>query len=345
MIKQKVTMDDIARRTGLSKMTVSRVISNRGYASDATRKRVLAAATRLDYQVNLLASQFSRARTGLLGLIVPFEGVVGSYYFGQILQGIQQAIGRTDHHMVLYDSLAENFNDGQKCANLCRQKRVDGLIVIAPHRDDRFVRTFAHLRFPIVVVGSSVQGGRISYVDADNEGGSAMATRHLIDLGHRRIAFLKGPASLRDALQRESAFRDTLARRRVSVPEGWIASGDFDTRKAFHATRELLDTRERPTAIFASNDLMAFGAIDAARSLGLRVPEDLSVIGFDDEEAASEMVPPLTTVRQPMRDLGRVAAEHLLEEIRSEGEQRSLHRKLPTELVVRATTAPPATKR
>jgi len=337
-MKPPVTMDDIARATGLSKMTVSRALSNRGYVSAATRRRVLAATKRLDYQVNFLASQLSRNRTNLIGVIVPFDGLVGTHYFGQVMLGLQQGLAGTDYHVAIFDSLSENFNDGQKCAQLCRQKRVDGLIVIAPHRSDRFPRTFANLNMPLIVVGSSPGEKSVSSVDIDNSAGATDATEHLIRLGHLRIGFLGGPAELRDATQRERAFRRAMARHKVPVVERWIVQGEYETRRAFHLALDMLTRKDRPSAIFAANDLMAFGVIDAARVLGLAVPDALSVVGFDDVAPAAESVPALTTVRHPMRQLGRVAAEYLLQAMNRAGTPALLHQQLHAELIVRSST-------
>lgn len=340
--KHTATMEDIARETGLSRMTVCRVLSNKGCVSERTRKRVLATAKKFDYQINLLARQLSNNRTYLLGIITPFAGMVGSYYFGQVLQGIQKAISGTEYHVAMFDSESEDFNDGRKCANLCSRRRVDGLIVISPGQDDQFPLTFANLKMPVVVVGSSFEGEQISYVDVDNVGSAAAITEHLIRLGHKRIGFLRGQSYLRNACQREEGFRQALAAHGFPIVEQWICQGDYETRKAFHIALEMLSKEDRPTAIFASNDRMAYGVLDAARILKLRVPESLSVVGFDDLEESAETVPSLTTVMQPMKQLGQVAANYLLEQFNSGDTPQVLRQKLPAQLVLRASAGPPA---
>ena len=339
--KISATMDDIARETGLSKMTVSRALSNKGYVSERSRKLILSAAKKFDYQINMLARQLSSNRTYLLGVITPFRGLLGTFYFGQVLQGVQQALSGTGYHVALFDSQSEDFNDGTKCANLCRQRRVDGLIVVAPGLDDQFPLTFANLQMPTVVVGSSFRQKTINYVDVDNFGAATAVTEYLVRLGHKKMGFLRGPADLRDATQRELAFRKTLAAHDLPVVEKWILQGDYETRKAFHLALELLSKGNRPTAIFAANDLMAYGVLDAARMLKLNVPEDLSVAGFDDLEGSAEWVPSLTTAAQPMKQLGQVAASYLLDWMNRKGASPSLHQKLSAKLVVRASTAAP----
>jgi LacI family transcriptional regulator len=337
------TMDDIARETGLSRMTVSRAISNTGYCSEQTRRRVLAAARKLDYHVNSLARQLSSNRTCLVGVIAPFNWLVGTYYFGQIMLGIQQALSGTSYHVALFDSQSEDFdNDGHKCANLCRQRRVDGLIVIAPGRNDRFPSTFAGLKMPLVVVGSSLREQSISYVDVDNYGAASEMTHYLVRLGHKDIGFLGGGSDRRDAASREQAFRRTLRAHSLPVNEKWIVQGDYEVRKAFHIAVDLLTRESRPTAIFAANDLMAYGVLDAAKVLRLNVPKDLSVVGFDDLEGSAECVPPLTTMAQPMKQLGQVAASYLLGWLNSDDEPSTMHNKLGARLVIRASAqAPP----
>jgi DNA-binding LacI/PurR family transcriptional regulator len=335
------TMDDIAQETGLSKMTVSRALSNKGYVSERSRKLILAAAKKLDYQVNMLARQLSSNRTYLLGVITPFGGLLGTFYFGQVLRGVQQALSGTGYHAALFDSQSEDFNDGSKCANLCRQRRVDGLIVVAPVRNDRFPLTFANLEMPLVVVGSSFRQMSISYVDVDNFGAAAAMTEYLARLGHKKIGFLLGPPDLHDAAERELAFRKTLAAHHLPITEKWILQGDYETRKAFHLALELLSKENRPTAIFAANDLMAYGVLDAARMLKLSVPEDLSVAGFDDLDGSAESIPSLTTAAQPMEQLGRVAASYLLGRLNGYDAPSTLHQKLSAQLVIRGSTAPP----
>jgi LacI family transcriptional regulator len=339
------TMEDIARETGLSTMTVSRALSNKGYVSEQSRKLILAAAKKFDYQVNMLARQLSSNRTHLLGIIVSFKGLLGTYYLGQVLQGMQQTLSGSEYHLALFDCDSEDFNDGAKCANLCRRRRVDGLVVVAPGRDNRYPQTFANLNMPLVVVGSLFRQRTINCVDVDNLGAASEVTEHLIHLGHTQIGFLRGPAHLGDASEREKGFRKALATHGVPLVEKWILQGDYETRKAFHVALELLSKEDRPTAIFAANDLMAYGVLDAARLLGLSVPEDLSVAGFDDLEGSAECVPSLTTAAQPMKRLGQVAAKHLLDLLYTKNTTPAvLHEKLPAIIVIRASTAPPSPK-
>src|SRR3989338_6352174 len=205
------TMEDLARATGLSKMTVSRALNASGYVSEESRKKVLAAARQLNYRLNYIGRNLNQNRTGMLGIVTPLEGLIGTYYFGQIVKGIQTALIGTDYHIAHYDSVSADFNDGQKCAQLCYQKRVDGLIVIAPKRHDSFVKTFAELKVPLVVVGGAPSDPRISYIDVDNFGGASTVVEHLLELGHRKIGFVAGPKTLHDACEREMAFRKTLA--------------------------------------------------------------------------------------------------------------------------------------
>ncbi len=334
------TMEDLARATGLSKMTISRALNTSGYVSEQSRKKVIAAARQFNYRLNYIGRNLNQNRTGMLGIITPLEGLIGTYYFGQIVKGIQSALIGTDYHIAHYDSLSADFNDGEKCAQLCYQKRVDGLIVIAPKRHDCFVKTFAELKVPLVVVGGAPRDPRTSFIDVDNFGGASSAAEHLIDLGHYKIGFVAGPKTLHDACEREMAFRKTLARHSLRVNEKWVIQGSYETRKAFHASLHLLSQRDRPTAIFASNDLMALGVLDAARIIGLSVPEELSIAGFDDIDAATNVQPQLTTVRQPMQRMGRKAVEYIMELVAKGNQERHLiHQKLTAQLIIRESTA------
>ena len=339
-VPDKVTMRDIARESGVSPMTVSRVLSNNPSVKEAKRKRVLAVTERLNYHVDIVGRQLRAQHTFQLGIVAPFRGLVGTYYFGQILQGIQQVLTGTDYHIALYDSLSEDFNDIPKCVNLCHQRRVSGLIVVAPELSAKFPKTFASLKMPIIVVGSSLGRQAISYVDVDNYGGACVMTEHLIELGHTKIGFVSGRVDMRDASQRELGFRKTMEKHGLPVVAEWIIQGEYETRKAFQVSMNLLAKNDRPTAIFAANDEMAYGVIDAARILGFQLPEDLSVGGFDDIRGSAEFVPALTTVRQPMLDLGLLAARYILD-ILSKPSTVVLHRKLPAQLVTRSSTAMP----
>lgn len=333
------TMEDIARLTRLSKMTVSRALTNSGYVSQEARDKVQAAATRLNYEFNFIGRQLTRNQTGLLGVITSFEGFVGTYYFGRIIEGLQNGLSDTDYHLTLYDSSSEGFNDGQKCAKLCHQRRVDGLAVIAPHTDDEFIKTFSDLQVPVIVIGGSPVHETISYVDVDNFGGAYDATEHLIHLGHKKIGFIAGPANLSDARQRQEAFEKAMTDHKLPVNPRWVLQGEYQSRLAFHAAQELLSQNDRPTAIFASNDLMALGVMDAARSLNISIPEDLSLVGFDDIRGADMTTPPLTTVHQPSYQFGKTAARFLLESITGEDGGTTVFReKLPADLVIRAST-------
>ncbi len=339
--RQKVTMDDIARDTGLSAMTVSRALRESQSVSAATREKVLEATQRLGYHVDFIARQLRAKHAFQLGVVVSFRGYVGHYYFGQIVQGMQQVLAGTHYHISLFDLESEDFNDPLKCVNLCHQRRVGGLVIVGPGQKERFPKILADLAMPLIVVGSSLGRQAISYVAVDNISGARAMTEHLLDLGHRRIGFIQGWREGRDSAQREQAFRKTLAAHKVPVMEQWIGPGEYETRKAHHLAMEWLSRPAPPTAIFAANDLMAYGVIDAARSLGLRVPEDLSVAGFDDLGSSADFVPALTTVAQPMASLGTVAARYLLDVLQTNGPAAVLHQKLPTQLQVRSSTAPP----
>ncbi|MBV9464398.1 MAG: LacI family DNA-binding transcriptional regulator [Verrucomicrobiae bacterium] len=334
-------MEDIARALRLSKMTVSRALANRGNVAPETRRRVLQAAHQLNYHFNSIGRRLKTNRTGMLGVVTPLHSLSGTFYFTQVLRGIQDALSGSDYHLAYYDR--DKFQDGKECARLCREKRVDGLIVIAPHRKDRLVRTLAGLDVPLIVVGSSGKDMNINSVDVDNYAGAAAMVRHLIDLGHRRIAFIRGPRQLSDAEQREQAFRDVMAERGYRIEPEWVLPGEYETRTAFHSTLKLLEASPRPTAIFAACDRMAMGVIDAAAIRKISVPDEVSVAGFDDSIESRQVEPLLTTVRQPMSRIGFRAAQHLVKLLAEPEETPVIQEKLKPRLVLRESTKPPLT--
>ncbi|MBV9464397.1 MAG: LacI family DNA-binding transcriptional regulator [Verrucomicrobiae bacterium] len=341
--KSSVTMEDIARTTRLSKMTVSRALTGNGYVSDKTRQRVLAAASQLNYEFHALASHLSRNRTGLVAMVTSFEGLVGSHYFGRIVEGVQAAFNPFNYHMMLIDSRSENFDDGEKCARLYHQRRVDGLIVVAPDAGEKYVATFRDLSVPLIFIGHTPPNSDVSCVQVDNTGGIGKAVAHLIQLGHAQIAFLAGPSDVTDAAEREEGFRAAMKKANLPVLEEWILRGKFHTRTSFDVCVAALSKKRRPTALVCANDLMAFGAVDAARSLGLSVPGDLSIAGFDDVREA--LPASLTTVKQPIFQLGKAAGDFVLKEVYEPEHRRVVRERLATQLIVRGSTSAPAPKK
>jgi DNA-binding LacI/PurR family transcriptional regulator len=338
------TMDDIARKCGVSKKTVSRVFANSDAVTASTRNEVLAAAKHLRYEVNIMARNLTRNESGFIGVATPFNALLGGSYFADAIRGVRRAI--TDDSgfiLALLDTNSDTFNEGSKLAKLYRQRRVDGLLVLALHTNKRFLSTLARLHVPMVVVGEIPPASGVCSVSCDDKHGINLLCSHLYALGHRRIALLEGPTEHSAAYRRKQAFIE-FARDKNLVDFSsfslFLPPGDTSLHTAArNTTVTLLETHPRPTAIVAFNDTMALGAMEGARSLGLRVPEDVSVTGFDDDVVAKEYSPSLTTIHQPIFEMGEQSARMLSKAI-STHTLPSGNIKMELSLVIRESTAP-----
>lgn len=337
------TMEDIARACGVTKMTVSRVLAGKAYVKKSTRNRILEAAARLNYEVNTLAQNLNLNRSGFVAVATPFEGLLGSPYFSEVFLGFEQALQSANLDFALFNTRCDALNDGDKLAKLYRQRRVDGLLVVAAHTNDHFLTTLEQKHVPIVVVGEHVPSTKICSVSCRDAQGVRATCEHLYELGHRRIAFVAGPPDFLTAIRRRRAFVDFCKEYNLSLPPNYLQPGAFTMRSGRDAGEALLASTPRPTAVVAANDIMAFGVIEAARSLGVDVPGDLSVAGFDDLPTATDRFPSLTTVHQPVREMGVLGAENLLKAIQSESVPKG-RTTLDVNLVIRQSTRPPRVK-
>lgn len=332
---------DVADRAGVSPATASRVLSGGDYpVKPATRERVLQAAAELKFRPNRLARALVTARTGTLGAIVHD---IADPYFGEIVRGMEDTARLRGYQVFVCSS----DRDAERELGYIRALlgyRVDGLIFAGGGIDD--AKYGAELRQTLADYRAS--GGAVvmlaphSYkaptVLPDNRGGARIMTEHLLELGHRRIAFIAGPTHLRTTAVRLAGHRDALAAAGVEFDETLVESGGFTAQGGATAVSRLLERRSDFTAVFASNDLMAFGALEELAARSLRVPEDISVAGYDDVQPAAYVLVPLTTVRVPMHQMGAQGAGLLLDGVAG---KRPRSRVLGVELVTRRSTAPP----
>lgn len=331
------TIADVAARAKVSVGTVSRVLNNAPHISPKTRARVLAAIEELGYQPNELARNLSRGRTNCIGVIVPFLTTPSVV---ERLRGIIDGLGESGYDLALYnvETVRQRNQHFQQLAN---RSRVDGLVILSLPPGDEDVKRFQAARVPVVLV--DVAHPQLPHVVIDNVQGGYLATRHLLDLGHRRIAFVGDPADnpfgFSSSVDRRQGFLKAMAEAGVAVPPEYLKEGPHGRHVAHRLTLELLTLPEPPTAIFAASDTQALGVLEAATQFGLQVPRDLSVVGFDDVEVAAYVG--LTTVRQPLRQSGVRGAELILAALQGQPAPVGLREVLPLELVVRRTTAPP----
>ncbi|MDY0912904.1 LacI family DNA-binding transcriptional regulator [Rathayibacter festucae] len=330
------TIHDVAAAAGVSVATVSKAMNGRYGIAPATANRVLEIVRELGYESSLVASSMRSRRTGVIGVLVAgFEP-----FSAEILKGVGSVLKESRFDLLAYSGSHEGEQEGWERRSLSRLSGtlIDGAIVVTPS----VVSTPSDI--PLVAVDPHTGRADVPTVESDSFGGALQAVRHLVALGHRRIGFVAGRVDLRSARLREAGYRAGLSEAGIAFDERLLRVGSYHHDTARLPASTMLSLADRPTAVFAANDVSALAIIETAAHLGLAVPRDLSVVGFDDVPEAARFDPPLTTIRQPMQTLGATAAEMLIA-LMAGGTPASLHVQLPTQLVRRATTAPPSMRR
>lgn len=331
-----VTIKDIARLAGVSPSTVSRALNDSSLISPTTKARVRQIAEELGYERNELARGLVKGTSRALGLIVPD---ITNPFFAEIARGVSD-VAHAQGYGVLLCTTEGDLSRENEYLRFLRRKRVDGLILSAVTMDDPNLPELLHGSIPFVLVSRLVQGLDAPFVVGDDKTGARLAVEHLIQLGHERIAFIGGPANVQSSRDRMETYQKVLKKHGLTAHTKWAVFADFTQAAGREAAQKMLRGRIRPTAIFAANDVIALGVMEAAEDLGLSIPQDLSLVGYDDISYAALPRIQLTTVAQPTYEMGRIAAEYLL--AICEGERREkLQRVLTPRLVVRKTTAPP----
>lgn len=291
---------------------------------------------RLGYVANRQARGLAGGRSKMIGLLVH---ELGSSYFTQVIRGIDIAVADIGYDLVLYTSHARVEAEARHAMELATGP-VDGVIFVLAVDPSQYVETLRRRNMPFVMLDHSNELTGTTFVAAANRSGAREAVDHLISLGHRRIGFITGKPGVSSARERLSGYRDALQAADIPYEGEFVVNGDFLEERGYEATRELLALQPRPTALFTSADTAAFGAIKAIREAGLKVPRDISVVGFDDIPEASLVMPRLTTVRQPLMEMGATAVR-LLQRLMDEPEATPRRTELDTELIVRESTARP----
>ncbi|PIC00524.1 LacI family DNA-binding transcriptional regulator [Caulobacter sp. X] len=339
----KVTIVDIAREAGVSIKTVSRVINREEGVGEETRARVQALVDRLGYRPNVSARSLSSRRSYLIGAI--FMRVGAYHYVGEVQVGAMRACRRAGYHLVVEQVRPpETVGGVQRFAEGLRDARFDGVVLTPPTCDDPEVLAAVEAAgLPYVRIAPHREFERSPYVFMDDQKAAREQTLRLWNMGHRRIAFIDGPADHGSATRRRLGYLEAMRDRGVEPRPEWIAKGEFLSLSGFNATEALLRLPERPTAIFAANDEMAVGALAAAAKNGLSVPRDLSVVGFDDTPSAEAAWPRLTTIHQPTAEMAEAAVEMLIDGFGDERFRgRVAARQLDYRLVQRDSAAPPS---
>lgn len=337
------TLEEVAARAGVGRGTVSRVINGSPRVSDTTRAAVEAAVAELGYVPNTAARALAANRTDAIALVVPESEsrFFAEPYFSDMLRGVGAEL--TDTEMQLLLIFAGSARERQRLAQYLAAHRVDGVLLVSVHADDPLPDLLAQLEIPTVISGPRSADETLPSVDSDNFAGARSAVGHLVDRGRSVIAHIAGRLDVFGAQQRVGGYRAGLEAAGIEVDERLIVQGDFTEDGGRRAMAQLLDVRPDLDAVFAASDVMAAGARQALRSRDRRIPEDVALIGFDDSAIAHHMEPPLTSVRQPIVEMGRAMIDVLLAEIadrRPGGARTVSHRQvvLPTQLVLRASS-------
>ena len=324
------TVQDVARRAGVSTATVSYALNGTRYVSDALRDRVLAAARELHYEPNAAARTLRSNRSATIGLLI---SDLRNPFFTEALRGIEDLAQSRGYTVILANSEEDPVRE-TACLRALRARHVDGLILASA--GDRYAELdeLVQASFPIVLLDRDVAGLNVSAVMLDNVAAARAAVRHLIDLGHRRVGMVMGRPQISSTNERRAGYVQALAEARLSLDDALVVSGGSTIEGGAAAADVLLQRRFPPTAIFVANNLMTIGALAAIERHGLTVPRDIAVVGFDDFPWADVLRPRLTTIAQPLYELGRTAAEVLLEQLSGSGAQPRRVR-LPGTLVIR----------
>ena len=326
----RITADVVALEAGVSPSTVSRVLSGSARVSESKRRAVEAAVAKLSFEPSPLAQGLAKGKTKTIGVITQ---AISSPFYGEALRGIEEQLGVLDY-MPLFASGHWTNEDNIKCISLLQKRRVDGLIILTGGLSDEAVIRYSQ-RTPIVITGHETVSRRVHSINLDNYAGARLATRHLISLGHQRIACLAGPLDHFDARERIRGYQAALAEEQLSQDPNLIVAGNFSAVGGMLAMNQLLDARVEFTALFACNDQSAYGAALSLFRKGLRIPDDISLVGFDDLYDSRFTLPPLTSVNISIFEVGRSAASAIVDLV--EGRQPAV-RPTAAELVVREST-------
>ncbi|MCK9555701.1 LacI family transcriptional regulator [bacterium] len=337
--KKNITIKDIAAEAGVAHSTVSLVMNNKGYVSEELRTRILKSAKKLGYEPNLIARGLISRKFPVLAAVFPEDPhFFAVAYFLGILAGIQDICRKNEKALMLF-----NTDQAQKDSYYqITRKWLSSLMIIVnidyTKNIENNLRTLAKNDIPFVLINKYLGEEDVNYVCVDNYDGVYQAIEHLVDLGHKEIGMIKGNMNTPDGLERFEVFKEVLERFHLKYNPEWVFDGDFTVESGEKAGDEFLKLKQRPSAVFASNDDMAIGIMKKLQSRGLSVPRDVSLIGFDDNLQAGFLIPGLTTIKQPLFEMGQEAAK-LVVNYNEEENHKTHHIILKPKLVIRESTA------
>ncbi|QBD74600.1 LacI family transcriptional regulator [Ktedonosporobacter rubrisoli] len=345
---RKLTIRDIARLAGVSKSTVSRVLNTKQDVDPATRERVLRVIEEQTFVLDMSAAKLAGGRSRLIGSLVPS---LAWPLMSEIMRGISDVVAQSPYELLLYSITKNQVHEEQQqvISRILHSNLASGLLAVFPGPATPYLTELYEKGFPVVIIDDRGEPTSVPWVSADNRVGAYAATRYLLQMGHRRIAYIQGPVEYRASQARYQGYCDALQEAGLAIDPTLIQQGDFTPTSGCAPAEIFLSMADRPTAIFAGNDQMAYDVLTVAHKHGLRIPRDLSLVGFDDIPPSAYLSPPLTTVQQPFYQMGKQAAELLLSllDVSSSSAlntlSKSLSIRLVTDLVVRDSCSPPRT--
>jgi DNA-binding LacI/PurR family transcriptional regulator len=345
-VNGRCTLEDVALRAGVSRATVSRVVNGNPRVSERVRRAVEQAVAQLGYAPNRAARSLAGSRTDTIALVVsePSSRLFGDPFLAGTIRGIAAALGESRYQLVLI--MIQTKADRERVERHLVRGDADGVLLLSARRNDRLPPLLASAGVPCVIAGHLPRGRKttapgdataalVGFVDADNAGGARQAVAHLLARGCQVVGTVAGPGDMVPGADRLAGWRKALAAEGRATPRSLVVEGDFTRAGGAAAARTLLEQHPDVDGIFAASDLMALGVLDVLRAAGRRVPDDVAVIGFDDSDLAADADPPLTTVRQPIDELGAEMVQLLLAQVDRAAPARGVT--LATELVVRSS--------
>ncbi len=329
--KTNITIHDVAKKAKVSVATISRVLNNSELVADKTRKKILQIAKDLNYVPNASARGLSTRRNDTIGLLLPD---VYTEFFSEVIRGADQAAQELGYHFFV--SSDHNQKSEMEVALRAIRGRVDGVIIMSPYIDAQTLReTILPRNLPVVLLNCALANGTYDSLSIDNAGGAFRVVQHLLEHGYERIAIIKGTDENVDARERLQGYREALGKSGREISSRLELAGDFTEASGHEAAEKILELSPRPRAIFASNDAMAVGALSALRKAGVKVPDEVALVGFDDIPIARYLNPSLTSVHVSINDLGMLAMKRIIQIVREKKVHRAERTVLPTTIVIR----------
>lgn len=325
------TIKDVAKSAGVSIATVSRVLNGSSNVKTATKIAVQQTIEELNYHPNALARGLQKKQSKTIGVLFPDAT---SYYFAEIIRGINNSVQQSGYK-IMVSSAHDAADEANAFLSLWKSQQVSGLIVMMPSTHNVNLINSSQRKIPLILLNTAITDGADITIKIDNYSGAMEITRHLINHGHKEIGFIHGAPNNHDSEERYRGYCDALKLAGLTTSSYREFHGNFTENSGYRAALSLLNHREKPSAIFAANDSMAIGAIEAARQLSLKVPQDVALVGFDDISTARYINPPLTTMNVPVLEIGELAGNHLIDRLANNQQANPQNIVVPTRLVVR----------